>query len=80
MEYQIRGACTSSRPDRVVEFDIRTAKAGGADSSIASGEIPCDGREVVNGLSTLPLSVPVTVSITGLSDVTYGYAIVAPQA
>lgn len=60
-------------------YDIQIAKANSSEPSVASGMIPCDGSEIVDGLSALPSSVPLTIRITGLSDVTHAYAIVAPR-
>lgn len=79
VEYEVRGTCTASNPDHVVAYDIQIAKADSSEPSVASGMIPCDGSETVDGLSALPSSVPLTIRITGLSDVTHAYAIVAPR-
>lgn len=82
-EYGLQAVCTSKTPDRTLTYEVRATDTSGPHRFIAGGTLSCDATVMLNGLGTSlppePIHVEFDMGAAGLTDITFGYAVIAPM-
>jgi hypothetical protein len=79
-EYSLHAACTSTRPGKVMSAEIRSGEVDSDGEAMVTTDVTCDGTVIVIDLGKLPAEAIVVYLQGDQSDMTTGYAVVAPTS